>query len=171
MPKNNAPKPWERQENESAKAYEAFAVYRDMGVERSVRATAKALGKSIGLISRWSANYEWVNRVRALDNEQESQDFAERKKDATEARKRQMQIAMRLEKTALEALKNLKPEDLTPKDIKEFLRLATDIESRAISSVEAIDKLEKYGVTAQDTISDDVRSAVERFVADGYDGD
>lgn len=170
MAKSKKPQPWERRENESVKAYEAFVLYREMGSDRSIRAVAQRLGKSNALISRWSCNYNWQERIRAYDNENEAQDYAERRKEATEARKRQMQIAMRLEKTALEALKNIKPEDLSPKDIKEFLRLATDIESRAITSVEAIEKLEKYGVNT-DTISDEVREQVERFIADGQDGD
>lgn len=131
-----AKKPWERQENESGKAYEAFACYRDMGADRSLRAVSKKLEKSFSLISRWSSDYDWQNRVMAYDNELEQQALAEKKKTAAETRKRQLQIAMQLEKRALEALKNIEPEDLSPKDVKEFLRLATDIEHRVLTDTE-----------------------------------
>jgi len=132
-----APKPWERQDYESSKAYEAFACYRDMGPERSLSGLGKQLGKSKALMERWSSNYHWQERIASYERELENQALADKKKTAAETRKRQLQIAMQLEKRALEALKNIQPEDLTPKDVKEFLRLATDIETRVISDTEA----------------------------------
>ena len=59
---------WERLENESAKAYEAFALYRDMGSERAVRKVAEKLSKSLALITRWAAKYQWTQRVREWDD-------------------------------------------------------------------------------------------------------
>ena len=134
---NNQIQPWERQDYETSKSYEAFSIYRDLGTERSLNETAKKLGKSKTLIERWSRLYHWQERIASYERELENQALAEKKKTAAETRKRQLQIAMQLEKRALEALKNIQPEDLTPKDVKEFLRLATDIESRVISDTEA----------------------------------
>ena len=42
--------------------------------------------------------------------------------------KRHIGIAMQLQKKALEALENLSVEDMTPKDIKEYIKMATDLE-------------------------------------------
>lgn len=63
---------WTRQENESAKAFEAFELYRDMGSERSHRAVAEALygvqaKYSIRTVHEWSRKFDWVARVDALD--------------------------------------------------------------------------------------------------------
>ena len=58
---------WGRQENESAKAFQAFELYRDMGPERSVTKVARTLGKSRMLIGRWSSQHDWQDRVRALE--------------------------------------------------------------------------------------------------------
>jgi len=58
---------WERQENESARAYEGFCAYRDMGPSRSLAKVGRLLGKSRALIERWSAEHEWVDRVKALE--------------------------------------------------------------------------------------------------------
>lgn len=58
---------WDRQPEESAKAYAAFTVYRDMGVGRSIRATAKAIAKSARLLKEWSARHQWVSRADAYD--------------------------------------------------------------------------------------------------------
>jgi hypothetical protein len=59
------PLPFEQQPKESAKAFEAFSLYLGLGANRSLAAVAKKLGKSAGLIERWSAKYEWPERVRA----------------------------------------------------------------------------------------------------------
>ena len=52
---------------ETPKAYEAFSIYRDIGVGRSLEKVAQELQKSVGLISRWSAQHDWVNRVLEFD--------------------------------------------------------------------------------------------------------
>lgn len=48
---------------------EAFALYRDFGAERSLRAVAQQLGKSAELIERWSRQDGWRVRVAAWDAE------------------------------------------------------------------------------------------------------
>lgn len=59
--------PWDIQEGESAKAYEAFAVYRDLGAERSIERVAETLHKDHTFLRKWSARYQWVERARAFD--------------------------------------------------------------------------------------------------------
>lgn len=121
-------KPWERQEGESEKAFEAFVVYRDMGRERTFVAVAEKLRKSDTLIRRWKERWEWAERVRAYDNELEKEAKAKAAKDRIKMTDRHISIAMQLQKKAMEALMNLKPADMSPKDIKEFIKMATDLE-------------------------------------------
>lgn len=59
--------PWERQEGETPKAWEAFVVYRDLGSSRSLRGVANHLSKGMSLISRWSSRWNWVERAAAWD--------------------------------------------------------------------------------------------------------
>lgn len=59
--------PWERRQNESAKAHAAFVKYCELGSERSCAAVAKELGKSRQLIERWCSRHEWVERVTEYD--------------------------------------------------------------------------------------------------------
>ena len=79
-----AGRPWDRQPNESPKAFEAFAIYRDMGVYRDQRAVALAVKKQRALLGRWSVTYEWVSRVSAWDawNDAESRKLKEGERSA-----------------------------------------------------------------------------------------
>ena len=71
MAKNDELKPWERQPDESAKAFEAFVIYRDMGLQRGVRKVGDQLHKSLTLMSRWSSQHNWPERAAAWDVEQD----------------------------------------------------------------------------------------------------
>ena len=121
-------KPWERQKGESEKAFEAFAIYRDMGEKRTIVAVCKRLKKSRTLIDRWKDRWEWQERVRAYDNDLEREARAKAIKDRKDMTARHIGIAMQLQKKALEALQGLSVEDMSPKDIKEYIKMATDLE-------------------------------------------
>lgn len=56
---------WERQPKESAQAWEAFVIYRDLGYRRSTAKVARRLGKSTTLIEGWCARWNWVARSDA----------------------------------------------------------------------------------------------------------
>lgn len=121
-------KPWERQKGESEKAFEAFAAYRDMGSERTISAVVKKLEKSRTLIDRWKERWDWQERVRAYDNELEKEARAKAVKGRKDMTERHIKIAMQVQKKALEALASLSVEDMSPKDVKEYIKMATDLE-------------------------------------------
>jgi hypothetical protein len=62
---------WEQWDDESPQAFEAFEIYRDQpkGKRSGVR-VGKKLGKSAGLIERWSSKYQWKKRSQAWDDEE-----------------------------------------------------------------------------------------------------
>jgi hypothetical protein len=68
MPGLDEIQPWDCQPGETAKAYQAFVTYRDIGPARSVRKVAESLGKSETLISGWSSKHHWVSRTAAWDS-------------------------------------------------------------------------------------------------------
>lgn len=121
-------KPWERQKGESEKAFEAFATYRDMGEKRTLTAVADKLQKSGSLIRRWKDRWDWIERVRAYDNDLEKEARAKAIRDRKAMTERHIGIAMQLQRKALEALTSLEVEAMSPKDIKEFFKMATDLE-------------------------------------------
>ena len=61
--------PFDRQPNESSQAFEAWLLYRDQPPQqgRSLRRVAQALHKSLTLIGRWSAVWEWQSRAERWD--------------------------------------------------------------------------------------------------------
>ncbi len=120
--------PWEIQENESDKAFEAFTRYRDMGASRSVRKVAQSLGKSETLISEWSSKYEWVKRVREWDNEQDRIVRQAQLDDVKKMRKRHAEIASSMLLKAARALKNIPDEDIKASDISRMVDVASKLE-------------------------------------------
>lgn len=109
-------KPWEMQDGETAKQFEAFVVYRDME-ERSIRQVGKILSKSDTLIARWSGKNNWVERVAAWDNEKDRIARQEQIKEIRKMRERHAKGSVAMFAKALEGLKNLKPEELTAQDV------------------------------------------------------
>ncbi len=129
MPKSlDAAKPWERQLRESSQAYEAFSIYRDMGSDRSLRAVAKQLNKILTIIGRWSGAWEWVERIRAHENDLARQAREQAAREVKEMQKRQTKIAMLLQKKAVEALEKVDPEKLDESAIVRFITEGTKLE-------------------------------------------
>lgn len=149
-------KPWERQKGESEKAYEAFAVYRDMGEKRTFTAVAEKLQKSDSLIRRWKERWEWQERVRLYDNDLQKEARAKAIKDRRNMTERHIGIAMQLQKKALSALAELSVEDMSPKDIKEYIKMATDLE-RLNRTLE--EESGKAAADAQSSLADTIIAA------------
>lgn len=59
--------------SESTPAFAAYCLYRDQGVSRSIDKVGQELVKSGSLLSRWSAEHQWVERVRAYDQHRAEQ--------------------------------------------------------------------------------------------------
>ena len=83
---------WERQSGETAKAYAAFLLYRDLpAVDRSV---AAAWGRKLGgkQWDRWCTAHDWVNRAAEHDS-----DLASRRRE---------RMVKELERTEFERLRD-----------------------------------------------------------------
>lgn len=64
-------KPWERREGEGPERWEAFTVFRDMGLSRTIQGLSDKLSKSRQLFTMWSGEDGWRERVEAWDREQD----------------------------------------------------------------------------------------------------
>jgi hypothetical protein len=90
---------FEQQPKESAKAFAAFSLYLSLGPERSLASVGQKLGKSVGLVERWSRKFDWSTRVQTYAQnlatvEREAQEALARGK-AAEWLKRQTEVRER----------------------------------------------------------------------------
>jgi hypothetical protein len=128
MPKCTTDKPWERQADETPKAYAAFCLYRDLGPSRSYAKVGQELGKSKTLMEKWGSNHGWVKRAIAYDNDLTRIAKTQAEKELKDMTSRHIKIAMQLQTKAVTALSQLHVADMTPKEILAFLTEATKIE-------------------------------------------
>ena len=128
----NTPKPWERQQNETSKAYEAFCIYRDMGTQRSLSKVAEKQQKSGSLIGRWSRENEWVERAAKWDDEQEriEREIAQREqaKEIREMRKRHADLAKAMLIKSAKALARIPDDEVKPGDVSRMVDVAAKLE-------------------------------------------
>ena len=129
--------PWDQQPGESVKQYQRMLRYRDLGRMRSLTAVNKMLTElgdklAYGTIRMQSYIYRWNERVQAWDRHLDDLD----REHVVQARRdmidRHQKVASALLTKALTALKTTKADDLDPSDIARFIKLATDIETRAL---------------------------------------
>lgn len=108
---------WERLENESSKAYQAFCIYRDLGAGRTLAKVAEKLRKSYDLIRRWSKNYFWQNRADAWDkmiSDKAAQKAAEEYAKMLEV---QINLGKMLQAKAAKAIQNIDFENVSIKSL------------------------------------------------------
>ena len=129
------PELWERQPEETARAFEAFVVYRDLGANRSLRKTAQELGKNCTTISEWSAKYDWVKRVAAWDAEQDRITRNEMLAEMASTRKRQRQQAKRMQEKGMELLESISIGDAKLSEVVSLLKAGMEQERIAIGDV------------------------------------
>ena len=129
------PELWEKQPGETPRAFEAFACYRDMGVNRSLRKVVQALDKNLTTIAEWSSKYDWVKRVEAWDVEQDR--IARRELIAEQAatRKRQRQQAQAMQEKGMALLESISIGDAKLSEIVSLLKAGMEQERIAIGDV------------------------------------
>ena len=157
---NKREQPWDRQKGESARAFEAFLVYLQMGPERSARAVAQKLSKSYTLAGRWSRTYKWVERCRAWDNylQQEAKKAA-----ATAVRnmnRRHAQMAAAIQGTAMQALQERGADMVNPNNFAAIVKLAAELERQSLTA-----ELSEHDPSGPDQREDDplTKSLKEEF--------
>lgn len=128
MAKVNTPEPWERQPEETTKAFEAFRVYRDLGAERSIAKAGKQLGKNRVTLEGWSSKFNWVERVAAWDAEQDRIARQEQAKAIKAMRNRHAGMAKAMIVKAGRALQKIPDEDIKASDISRMIEVAAKLE-------------------------------------------
>lgn len=128
MAKVNTPEPWERQPDETPKAFEAFCVYRDLGADRSIAKAGKQLGKNRVTLEQWSTKYGWVKRCTAWDTEQDRLSRIKQQQDIQKMRKRHAGIATTMLIKAATALQRIPDDEIKASDISRMVEVASKLE-------------------------------------------
>ena len=125
---------WERQEGESAKAWNAFRLYRDMEpTERSIAKIAAKLGYSAPVLcERWSMRNNWVARALAYDEYTDLQARNSRERERLAASDRRIQIAKNMQLVGGAAIQDL------GKKIQDALRSGKAIPKISLKDATAI---------------------------------
>ena len=121
-------KPWEPLEVETSKAYEAFSIYRDMGISRTLTKVAEELQKSDTLIARWSRTHNWVERAAAWDAEQDRIMREEQVQEIKKMRKRHAEMAYSMIIKAAKALKRIPYDEIKAADISRMVEVGSKLE-------------------------------------------
>jgi hypothetical protein len=171
--------PWEQTLDESAKAYAAFCIYRDLGPRRSVdeasrryhrgsgqgaqHAPSRRSPRASGTIRRWAQHWNWATRARAWDQEAQRLKQKEQHAAIQEMTERHAKESMMLQNKAIERLRLLRPEELKSRDILAYLIDAARLERLARGEPT------EHGI--EETVFDDVEKLTDeelaRIIANG----
>lgn len=129
---------WERRKDpvtgaftENVKRFQAFKIYRDMGRDRSFSKVSKELEKSVTLLSRWSSEDGWVARCEKYDEYVDKTEALSAVEDAKQMGKRHVMEGKLLQAKAIEKIKTLTIQEISPSVAVQMLRMGVDIERLA----------------------------------------
>ena len=137
------PKPWEKQPNETPRAFSFFQVYRDLKPDdRSTAKVAEILGKSKSAMEQHCTRNGWVDRAAKWDDEQDrikrEADLKEQVKAIKKMRERHTKVAEKMIKKADEALEQIPADDIRPSDISKLIDIGTKLERISRGDVETV---------------------------------
>lgn len=120
--KSNA---WDRQEKESSQAYEAFTVYRNLGVGRTYTAVAEKLRKSSSLIRRWADNFNWHKRADEWDKTITERTLEKIVEEDAKMLEMQINIGKMMQAKGVTGLGGINFENLSVKHLSSIINLIT----------------------------------------------
>ena len=117
---------WDKQLEETGRAYNAFLIYKNMGALRSLRKAAEIFygdtyfirtSSKLRQYGEWSSKHNWVARCSDFDIEEERLRIEQRRDDIAEMDRRQAKDGMEMSKIGMYNIK-LHATDDPPKDKK-----------------------------------------------------
>ena len=165
---------WEQQEGETAKAYEAFCAYRDMGPRRAVdeayRETAEKRQKNGSEKAprhwwEWAADNDWKRRAEAYDahleltarkgrEEAHTAEIVAYRERCRKAAIQTGEMALAVLMKAGQRLKTLEPEQIEPHVLPAYLRAAASVMEASLNA-----EAEAVGVRRLETLLDNDRQS------------
>lgn len=138
---------FERQPNEAEKPWRAFVIYRDLGLERTLRLTTDQYRNESGIdkskfrttmrnVEKWSSEYSWRLRVEEYDRELDKARQREAIRQVRVMRNRHITLAQNVQ-------------ELAAVELKKWLKRATESKDVNVVAVVDILKAMKTGVEVE----------------------
>lgn len=171
--------PWDRQEDESSKAFEAFVLYRDMGSQRSLMKVAQSLHETSPRkgtvesvkthLAQWSVRHKWVERIEAYEIAEDRRQRLAREEEIEAMRGRHTRAGEALTTIAslrllgsrddvpgVGKINRINPNDLRPDDVARMLvegikveRLSRGLPTDLTKSLDTISLREMSEIVAE----------------------
>lgn len=127
---------WERQENENAKSYAKFCVYRDMAYQdgkKSGKRSLESVSQTFGLKSRrsiemLSSRHNWQSRVEDYDNYVDAKTRKSQEDTIAKMHKDHAIIANQLVIKAAQRLLTIEEKELSPVDVVRMIDTGIKLE-------------------------------------------
>lgn len=125
-----SPKSWDRQETESARAYQAFFEYAKMGPNRSLAKVCEKLKKNRRTVEKWSSEWSWTKRALEYDADLRRIEVEEQREAVRKMAKENILIAQTIKKKSLQALIDLDVSLITPNVLLSYLVQGVELERK-----------------------------------------
>jgi hypothetical protein len=122
---------WDRLSSESAKAFLAFTVYRDLGPGRSLRAAVRIAPTNLRQLEYWSSKYKWGERAKAWDEHNDRLRQAELEAGVVQMTIDEINLAKVMRTKAAQRIEYLDPDELTVREAVLLADLANKHEHAA----------------------------------------
>lgn len=126
--------PYDRQPEDTTKGWAAFCVFRDMGPQRSCAKVANELGLHSVQVEHWSRRFRWQERIQHWQRAQDDAFAAARSEHLNRMAKRHVAIAMTMQDKLYARIKTISPDNLTPREVAQWVKVATDLERVALGA-------------------------------------
>ena len=129
---------WERQSGETAKAYAAFLLYRDLpAIDRSIVTAVAQHRRNGGKASvrnweAWSSRYDWRERAAEHDSNLASRRRERREKELDRAQDDTVTLVRAALAKVAERIQGMNPEELAAGQIPSALRTLVELEFKAL---------------------------------------
>jgi hypothetical protein len=160
---------WDRQPQESHRAFAAFTIYRDLAGDRTYQEVAQKLHCSGANVRRWAAKWNWYSRAYEWDKYQDQKAQEAQIRERMRMAERQAQTGMTMQSIAAAEMERLrsslettepgKRRRLSASEIAKFMEIGSRIE-RGARGEPGADSVAKIEVIFGNSEDDDEESGV-----------
>jgi len=138
-------------EHETARAYDAFRRFRELGAMRNLQTIADAIGSPLGTVEKWSERWRWFERAIAWDDEIHQLDDRRRLEAIRTMHENHQRAGRAAMAKALAALNNLDPTEIPAYAAARLLELGARLERETLTtSVEALQGISSTAPAPED---------------------